>query len=115
MELKEKVLEARKRILGDEHPNTLNSMNNLASSYSELGRRQEAVELEEKVLEASRRTLGDEHPSTLVRMDNLAIMLSSQNCLTEETEQHVSSENEAFQTKPTNRWKLKGLFKRHHR
>ena len=72
MELEEKVLEARKRTLGDEHPDTLISMGNLALSYSDLGRRQEAVELEEKVLEARKRTLGDEHPSTLVSMSNLA-------------------------------------------
>ena len=70
--LEEKVLEAMKRMLGDEHPNTLVSMGNLARSYSDLGRRQEAMELEEKVLEASKRTLGDEHLNTLMAISNLA-------------------------------------------
>ena len=31
------VLETRKRVLGEEHPNTLSSMANLASTYSKQG------------------------------------------------------------------------------
>lgn len=46
-------------------------MGNLASSYSDVGRRQEAVELEEKVLEATKRTLGEEHPDTLLSISSL--------------------------------------------
>ena len=71
-DLHEKVLEARRRTLGDEHPDTLSSMNNLAETYRALGRMKEAAALHEKVLEASRRTLGDEHPHTLSSMNNLA-------------------------------------------
>jgi Tetratricopeptide repeat len=33
--------------------------------YSDIGRRQEAVELSGKVLEVRQRTLGGEHPETL--------------------------------------------------
>ena len=40
-------------------------MTNLAISYSDVGRRQEATELSQKVLEARQRTLGSEHPDTL--------------------------------------------------
>ena len=58
----EKTLEARQRTLGSEHPNTLMAMNNLANSYSHLGRHREAMELMEKTFEASQRTLGSEHP-----------------------------------------------------
>jgi hypothetical protein len=72
MELREQVLEARRRTLSSEHPDTLIAMNNLANSYSDLGRRQEAMELSEQVLEARRRTLGSEHPNTLIAMNNLA-------------------------------------------
>lgn len=50
MGLTEKVIEARQRTLGSEHPNTL--ISNLANYYRDLGRRQEATELAEKVLEA---------------------------------------------------------------
>jgi tetratricopeptide (TPR) repeat protein len=72
MELREKVLEASQRTLGNEHPDTLGAMNDLAHSYSDVGRRQEAMELTEKVLEASQRTLGNEHPDTLMAMNNFA-------------------------------------------
>ncbi|TVY12783.1 Nephrocystin-3, partial [Lachnellula arida] len=65
MQLEEKVYEARKRTLGEEHPSTLLSMGNLARSYSDLGRGQDAVQLAEKVYEARKRTLGEEHPNTL--------------------------------------------------
>jgi hypothetical protein len=58
MELREQVLEASRRTLGSEHPDTLRAMTGLTNSYSDLGRRQEAMELREQVLKASRRTLG---------------------------------------------------------
>ena len=37
-------------------------MNNLANSYSALGRHQEALEMEEKTLEFRRRVLPENHP-----------------------------------------------------
>jgi tetratricopeptide (TPR) repeat protein len=73
LELTEKVMAARKRTLGEEHPGTLSSMQSLAIRYSEVGRRQEALELVEKVMAARKRTLGEEHPDTLRSMHNLAI------------------------------------------
>ncbi|KAK3614866.1 hypothetical protein LTR22_027643 [Elasticomyces elasticus] len=44
-ELEEQVLETRKRVLGEEHPDTLLSMNNLAATCSNQGRWQTAEEL----------------------------------------------------------------------
>jgi alkylhydroperoxidase family enzyme len=76
LELTEKVVTARKRTLGEEHPETLRSMHKLAIRYSEVGRRQEAMELTEKVVTARKRTLGEEHPKTLRSMHNLAICYS---------------------------------------
>jgi len=76
MQLEEKVYKERKRTLGEEHPNTLISMNNLAGSYSDLGRRQDALQLKEKVYKTRKRTLGEEHPDTLISMNNLAISYS---------------------------------------
>jgi hypothetical protein len=37
-ELFVQVIETRKRVLGDEHPSTLTSMGNLASTYGKQGR-----------------------------------------------------------------------------
>lgn len=71
-DLDAKVLEARRRVLGEEHPDTITAMANLASTYRDQGRWKEAGELFVKVLEASRSVLGEEHPYTIRAMANLA-------------------------------------------
>lgn len=45
MPLFHQIFEARKRLLGDEHPDTLRVMNNIAESFTKLGRYQEAMNL----------------------------------------------------------------------
>lgn len=65
-------MESRKRILGEEHPDTLCSIYNLATRYSEVDRQKEALKLTEQVVEARKRTLGDEHPDTLDSIDALS-------------------------------------------
>jgi hypothetical protein len=71
-ELFVEVMETRKRVLGDEHPDTLTSMANLAATYRNQGRWNEAEKLEVQVMETRKRVLGDEHPDTLRSMANLA-------------------------------------------
>ena len=66
------VAERRKKVLGEEHPSTLTSMANLASTYRNQGRWKEAEELEVQVMETRKRVLGEEHPDTLTSMANLA-------------------------------------------
>ena len=77
LELHEKVLEARRRIHGEDDLNTLTAMSALAGTYASLGRHQDALSLQEKVLEARRRILGAEHPRTINAMGNLAAMYLS--------------------------------------
>ena len=62
----------------EEHSDTLTSMANLASTYSNQGRWKEAEELEVGVLETTKRVLGEEHPSTLTSMANLAFTWKAQ-------------------------------------
>jgi tetratricopeptide (TPR) repeat protein len=71
-ELFVQVMETRKRVLGQEHPSTLTSMANLASTYRNQGRWKEAEELFVQVMETRKRVLVQEHPSTLTSMANLA-------------------------------------------
>jgi tetratricopeptide (TPR) repeat protein len=71
-ELQEQVMQARKRVLGDEHPDTMTNMGNLALTYSNQGRWKEAEELQVQVMQTMKRMLGDEHPDTLTSMNNLA-------------------------------------------
>lgn len=65
-------------MLGEEHPDTLTSMGNLASTYSNQGRWKEAEELEVQVTETRKRVLGEEHPHTPTSVNNLAFTLKGQ-------------------------------------
>lgn len=58
--------------LGQEHPDTLTLMNNLAGAYCALGQLDKALALHEQTLALSRAILGEEHPDTLTSMNNLA-------------------------------------------
>ena len=71
-ELDMQVVETGKRVLGEEHPDTLRSMANLASTYSKQGRWKEAEELRVKDTAICINLLGPEHPETLMSMANLA-------------------------------------------
>jgi tetratricopeptide (TPR) repeat protein len=59
-------------VIGPEHPDTLRAMLNLAISYDEAGRREEALKLREEALPLSRKVNGPEHTDTLKAMKNLA-------------------------------------------
>jgi tetratricopeptide (TPR) repeat protein len=57
---------------GPESAETLESMNDLATAYADLGREREALILREKTLELRLRILGPDHVDTLGSMRNLA-------------------------------------------
>lgn len=61
--------------LGVDHPDTLATRHNLASSYWSAGRTGEAITLKEQVLADSERILGVDHPDTLGTRESLAVML----------------------------------------
>jgi hypothetical protein len=71
------VMETRKRVLGEEHPSTLISINNLALTYINRGRWKEAEELFMQVMETSKKVLKKEHFETLTGMANLAVTWKS--------------------------------------
>jgi RNA polymerase sigma factor (sigma-70 family) len=60
------------RLLGPDHPDTLNSRNSLAAAYLAAGRVAEAIPLFEQTLAARQRTLGPDDPETLTSRNNLA-------------------------------------------
>ncbi|KAJ6535455.1 hypothetical protein B0H19DRAFT_1383045 [Mycena capillaripes] len=72
------MMETSKRVLGEEHPDTLMSIANLASTYWSQGRWNNAEVLGVAVMETSKRVLGEEHPETLRRIANLASTYWSQ-------------------------------------
>jgi Tetratricopeptide repeat len=66
-------METSKTVLGQEHPHTLSSMNNLALTYLDQECWKEAEELKVQVMEIRKIVLGREHPYTLSSMNNLAL------------------------------------------
>ena len=75
------MLAVQRRILGEDHPDTLISMNNLALTLRSQGDLGAARELHEQVLAGRRRVLGEDHPATLASMANLAATLHEQDDL----------------------------------
>ena len=67
-----------KQAFGEEHPDTLRSIDNLAGTYAKLGRWKEAEALEVIVVEKMKQAFGEEHPDTLISMLNLAATYWSQ-------------------------------------
>ncbi|KIN03538.1 hypothetical protein OIDMADRAFT_177691 [Oidiodendron maius Zn] len=83
------VMEMRKKVLGAEHPNTLTSIANLASTYRNQGRWTEAEELGVQVMETRKTVLGAEHLDTLTSMNNLALIYRNQGRWKEAEELHT--------------------------
>jgi hypothetical protein len=67
-----KAMKTRKHILGQEHRETLNSIEMVGLVYQLGGRWKKAEELFEQVMETRKRVLGVEHLQTLTSMANLA-------------------------------------------
>jgi hypothetical protein len=67
--------DARRQLLGPEHPATLRSLNDLAGALQAMGNLAGARDLHRQVLDVRRRVLGPEHPDTLTSINNLAGIL----------------------------------------
>jgi tetratricopeptide (TPR) repeat protein len=77
-ELQLQVMETCKTKLGTDHPDTLTSMANLASTYRNQGRWDDAEKLFVQLMKTSKTRLGADHPDTLISMNNLASTFWSQ-------------------------------------
>jgi len=71
-------LDIEKKLLGEDHPDTLISMANLSLIYAEQGRWQAAEELGVHVMETRKKILGEEHLQTLNSMSNAAFIYAKQ-------------------------------------
>ncbi len=70
----EKCYRLRTDKLGATHPDTLQSLNNLAFIYQALGRLEEALPLFKTGYDLSTKVLGATHPNTLKSLNNLAFI-----------------------------------------
>jgi tetratricopeptide (TPR) repeat protein len=74
----ERTLDLRRRVLGENHPDTLGTMGGLAELYLNQGRYEDAERTFSKVLESRRRVLGGDHADTVRAMNNLAMLYLNQ-------------------------------------
>ena len=70
--LHERALSLRRSVLGEDHPDTLDSATNLAINLHELGHYEQARQLDDDTLTRYRRVLGEDHPDTLNSASSLA-------------------------------------------
>jgi len=64
-----------RRVLGDEHPLTLNSINAMGTMLDRMGRNEDAESYYREALESRRCVLGHGHPDTLQSIDSLGSLL----------------------------------------
>jgi tetratricopeptide (TPR) repeat protein/tRNA A-37 threonylcarbamoyl transferase component Bud32 len=76
--LQTRALEVRRRLLGDEHPDTISSISNMGYLLASQGKLAEAEPYCREALEKSRRVLGEEHPDTLGSINNMGFLLQAQ-------------------------------------
>jgi Tetratricopeptide repeat len=67
----EQALAGRRWVLGDDHPDTLATMNGLGWSRRHLGNLQGARDLLKQTLDAGQRVLGPDHPDTLASTNGI--------------------------------------------
>ncbi len=65
-----KALKIREKVLGEEHPSTATSYNNLAGLYESMGENKKTEPLYIKALKTSEKILGEKHPNTLNIFNN---------------------------------------------
>lgn len=67
-----RALDLRRETLGEKHPDTIRSMEDLASTYYQQGRYDEAEVINREALDLRREVLGEKHPETTQRVTYLA-------------------------------------------
>ena len=67
-----------KKMLGDEHPDVADSLNNLASLYKNQGKYDEAEKMFKESLAMRKKMLGEEHPDVAQSLNNLAALYENQ-------------------------------------
>jgi tetratricopeptide (TPR) repeat protein len=70
------LTEDLERLLGPDHPDTLNARNSLAAAYHAAGLVAKAIPLFEQTLAGRAEVLGPDHPDTLNSQNNLAVTYS---------------------------------------
>ncbi len=75
--MQEEALNTRRFALGDDHPDTLESINNTGALLRSMGKYDKAKQYYGEALERRRRILGDNHRDTLESIGNMGALLRS--------------------------------------
>ncbi|MFM9960451.1 MAG: tetratricopeptide repeat protein [Planctomycetaceae bacterium] len=78
VKLAERVLETRRGLFGEDHPDTSLSLNNLAELYRSQANYAAAEPLFQRTLKITEKTLGPDHPDTASNLNYLAKLYYSQ-------------------------------------
>ena len=81
--LQQRALATRRRVLGEEHPDTLASINGMGALLEAQGKLDEAEPLLRTVVAVRRRVLGGTQPDTLVSVNELGLLLRTEGKLGE--------------------------------
>jgi serine/threonine protein kinase/tetratricopeptide (TPR) repeat protein len=73
--LQKQAVDVRRRVLGEEHPDTLNSISNMGALLHRQGKYAAAEAYYREALEKRRRVLGEEHPDAIESINNLGLLL----------------------------------------
>ncbi|KAL7958998.1 P-loop containing nucleoside triphosphate hydrolase protein [Trichoderma compactum] len=73
----QKTLKLRRKVLGERHPYTLESIASLAAAYHYQGQHEKAKACYQEAMELRRQTLGEKHPDTLRAMTLLGQVYQS--------------------------------------
>jgi eukaryotic-like serine/threonine-protein kinase len=87
----ERAVELHRRVLGEEHPETLMSTYKLALVYMDQDRFAKAQPLLIKTLELRALVLGPDHPDTLASAHNLAVIYSRENFIAKAEQLYVKT------------------------
>jgi hypothetical protein len=104
--MKKEVLEKRRRILGEEHPDTISAMNNLANTLGEQGQLDEAMALLEVTVQRIKRIYGNEHPHTRIASSNLARLRACTTSIQKAEGRSSSKKGSSLSTR------IKGMFRK---
>jgi tetratricopeptide (TPR) repeat protein/class 3 adenylate cyclase len=74
----QRALQIRETILGEEHPDTADSLNGLAVLYYSMGKNEQAEPLFLRILEFREKVMGAEHPDTADSLNNLGLLYLEQ-------------------------------------
>lgn len=88
VEMYQKSLAGKERVLGQNHPSTLDTVSDLGNLYRERGKLEEVEDIYRRAIAGYKEALGPDHPSTFKAVGNLGNLYRDQGKLAEAEEMY---------------------------